>query len=311
MGNIVSNPGTPVQLPDNEQNANTAVAPQAIEGVGPAPQESGYGIDPFGTLPTQQTPALPEISPAAPEPPSITPEPPPLPPEPPPISPPEAPVQGSAVVAETLLNQIPDMKQMMKDLEKSGCLLPELNVKATERVDTSPLAALQPQRLKDGGVFFSTPSNEPIKPILPEVQLATTSAGQPKQRAEKGELPLFVLTAVIGLVQSIQGVAQATHFALIRYPLYKQQNATTQLTTTDANAAAIKAAAIGLLAIITALISLMLIVRRTKNHSPLLYVSVMFIILNFFAQNFLRGGDFVSGSPLELPSILSEIISRP
>lgn len=335
MGNIVSNIDVPGQTPGVQANTAsvpaaqiqeppsilsiqpqqsspppsiTSVTSQEIEAVGQQTPQTGYGVDPFGPMAQSQPqqPAIPDISQ---EPPSIIPEPPAPPPIPPLITQPEQ--QASQVdSAETLLSNMPNIEQMMKDLEKSGCLIPDLHIKTTQRTDTSPLAALQPDRLKDKGAYFEDPNAEPVKPILPEVQLATTSVARPKNAVtEKHELPIFVFVAVIGIIQSIQGATQVAHFMLVRYPQYEQLIISAQLTTTDVNTTVIKAAVIGLIAVITLCIALGLFVRRVKNHSAMLYVSVALIVINFFVQNFMAGQEFVSGSPLTLPATLSEIIS--
>jgi hypothetical protein len=332
MGNIVSNVDVPDQTPgisipaggvipaQNQEPPSilppqptpahiTAVTSQEIEAVGPKTPQAGYGVDPFGPMEQSQPqqPAIPDISL---EPPSIIPDPPTAPPPAPLITQPDQQV-SNVLSAVTLLSKMPNIEQMMKDLEKSGCLMPDLQVKVTHRSDNSPLAALQPDRLKDKGAYFEDPNAEPAKPILPEIQLATTSVARPKNApTEKHELPMFVFIAIIGIIQVIQGAAQVAHFMLTRYPQYEQLIISTQLTTTEVNATVIKAAFIGFIAFITFFTSLTLIIRRVKNHSVMLYVSVALIMLNFVVQNVMAGHEFVSGNPLSLPATLSEIISR-
>jgi hypothetical protein len=326
MGNIVSNPVQSGQVPSANTTGASSPSPQyitppdipgtvptasstTIEGTTPSPAQAGYGVDPFGPVtPPAPTPA---IQPSEPEPPSITVDPPP-PTTPPLITTPSDQVLSTTQLdAATILSKIPDVGTMMKDLEKSGCLLPDLKVNKTLHVDTSPLAALQPNRLKDQGNYISTPGSDQPKPVLPEVQLATTSVPEQKQHVRKdaGELPLFVFTAIICLIQVVQGATQVAHFFLIRYPQYEKLVINGQLTTTDVNATVIKAVFIAAMVFISLPIFLAVILKRAKNHSALLYISVVVIILNFCVQNIMAGSEFVSGSPLVLPSILSEIFS--
>jgi hypothetical protein len=337
MGNIVSNavpfgqttrsPGDVVLATQTFPSVNsqspviTVTNPNVIEAVGQTGQGGAYHTDPFGTLPpSQQTnqqsgesgetelPSIPTVPPPASDtPPSITPEVPVPQPEPP-ITQPENttpdPRQGDVVA---LFSQMPDIFQMMKDLEKSGCLLPELQIKSTERVDTSPLAALQPQRLKDQR-FFSAPSDQPQTPQLPDVKL--TETGAVKHPAQFAELPMFVFVSLIAFIQSVQGFAQVAHFGLITYPQYEQMVISTQLTTTDVNATVIKALIIAGLAVFSILMGLILLVKRAKNHSILIYGVVALIVLNFFTQNMMARKEFASGNPLVLPEILGEVISK-
>ena len=245
------------------------------------------------------------------EPPSITEDPPALPPVQSAITQPEQQVTQVFNTA-TLLSNMPNIEQMMKDLEESDCLMPDLQVNSTHRIDNSPLAALQPDRLKDKVAYFEDPNTEPDKPILPELQLATSSIARPRSApVEKQELPMFVFVAIIGLIQAVQGTAQVAHFILVLYPQHEQLIVSTQLTTTELNTTVIKAALIGFIAFITMFTSLLLTVKRVKNTDPLLYVSVALIVINFFVQNIMASREFSSGSPLALPKTLSEIISRP
>lgn len=317
MGNMYSTndvPGaSPVDTSAQSGQPSTPshlTEPPSIESIEqPAGQQSGYRVDPFGPMTTTfQTPSL-ATGPANPEPPSILPDPPP-PPEPePPISiPSDAIPQGNSAAA--LLARMPDIQQMMKDLEKSGCLLPELRVTQTHPVDTSPLAALQPHRLNGSTVEISSPSTEQPKPILPDIQLATTGAVKVQQRPKESvELPLYVFTSAICLIQAIQGFAQVIHFFFIGYPEYEQLVIAGVQTTADVNTAVVKALIIIGLSLTSLITLLVLLTKRSSNHSPWLYFSVVLIVLNFYTQNVMVAGQFASGSPLHLPEIIGEIIS--
>lgn len=333
MGNIVSNaapfgqaprlPGDVVLATQTSPSVNgqatmiTVPNPNVIESVGQTGQ-GGYHTDPFGTLPpSQQTaeqsgeaelPSIPTVpTPAANTPPSITPETPAPQPEPAITQPANTTPDPRQDDVVALFSQMPPIAQMMKDLEKSGCLLPELQIKSTERVDTSPLAALQPQRLKDQR-FFTSPTDQPQTPVLPDVKL--TETGVNKHPAQLSELPMFVFVSLISFIQSIQGFAQVAHFAVITYPKYEQMVINTQLTTTEVNATVIKALIIGGLAAFTLLMGVILLFKRAKNHSILLYAVVALVVMNFFTQNMMARKEFASGNPLVLPEIISEVISK-
>lgn len=306
-------PEIPTITPITQSQPIPAQVPElpSIEGVGQAAQQqAGYRVDPFGPMDPSTQPAVNHAA-APPEPPSILPDPPaPTPPEPP-ITPPLDQAQSGKETAADLLGRMPSIEQMMKDLEKSGCLLPELKVTQSQHVDTSPLAALQPNRLNNPSAEISTPSSEQPKPILPEVQLATT--GKPvaqRQSKQPVELPLFVFTGVVCFIQAIQGVTQVIHFFLIEYPRYEQLVITGTLTTTDVNTTVVKGLIIAGLALISFVTLFVLVAKRSTNHSPSLYFSVALIVLNFYVQNVMVAGQFASGSPLVLPEIIGEILSR-
>lgn len=283
----------------------------SIEGVGQSSQQqAGYRVDPFGPMNPSTQPAVNQAA-GPPEPPSILPNPPPPASPEPPITPPPDHAQFGKETAADLLGRMPSIAQMMKDLEKSGCLLPELKVTQSQHVDTSPLAALQPNRLNNPSADISTPSSEQPKPILPEVQLAST--GKPiirKKAKEPVELPLFVFTGVVCFIQAMQGVTQVIHFFLIEYPRYEQLVINGVMTTTDVNAAVVKGLIIAGLALVSFVTLFVLLAKRSTNHSPSFYFSVTLIVLNFYVQNIMVAGQFASGSPLVLPETIGEILSR-
>jgi hypothetical protein len=294
-----------------------ALNPGVIEGIGES-KPAGFGKDPFAATtepPAPESVAAPALATTEGAPPSITPEPPPPPPEEPPITPPapeETPTESpTSVDAAKLLSQMPDVKQMMKDLEKSGCLLPELHTQENGHgpTDHSPLAALQPQRIKDNG-FFTDTDTEPAKPLLPEVQLATTSQIVAKKGGGGMEIPLFLFVGLLSWLQAAQGIAQLVHFSLLTYPTYEQRVIAGEFTTAGMNAAVMKG---GILATFTSIAFFAggtVLIKRTKNNSAFLYFTLATIILNFFIQNVLVTKEFVSGNPLALPTILSEIFAN-
>lgn len=285
----------------------TTPNPASIEPVETV-QTGSFKADPFGA-PSPQ-PDSSETPPDLPELPSISPEQ-PLAGEPQPFitSPAESEADGGVTrrSAAELLSKMPDISQMMKDLEKSGCLLPELQIKSTEHIDTSPLAALQPKHLKEQS-FFSQPSDQPVKKILPEVQLATTHS---PQRSQPQELPLYVFVAVVSIVQGIQGLAQAAHFALVKFPAYEQMIVAGVIDTTDSDTAVVKAIIVGIMAVLGLLFGILLILKRSKNRSVDLYLVISIVVINFIIQNILAQKVLASGNPLQFPEIIGEILSRP
>lgn len=326
MGNIVSNasvptamqnppPGTPVTSPqsgvpptppsetplNSDPQIPSGPPPVTIEGI-ETEQPVGFGTDPFGPLPTPELPSIP----AEPELPSITPEPPPEPAPLPPITPVETTHKSSQQSAAELLAKMPDIQQMMKDLEKSGCLLPELQIKSTRRIDSSPLAALQPQQLKDQS-YFSSPTDEQPMKVLPEVQLASTRPIDKPKVAQ--ELPVYVFVAMFGLVQSIQGLAMVLHFIFVRYPEYEQMIVANVISTSDADTAVVKAIIVGITAAIGFLFSLLLLIKRSKNKSVDIYIVISIVVINFIVQNILSQKVLASGNPLQLPDIVAEIMA--
>jgi len=326
MGNIVSTasvptamqnppPGTPVTSPQSgvpptppsttpvDQDAQTlgGPAPITIEGI-EAEQPAGFHTDPFGPLPTPELPDVPD----EPELPSITPEPPPEPAPLPPITPLETQQKSSQQSAAELLTKMPDVQQMMKDLEKSGCLLPELQIKSTRHIDSSPLAALQPQQLKDQS-YFSSPTDEQPMKVLPEVQLASTRPVDPRKNPP--ELPLYVFVAMFGLLQSIQGLTMVAHFIFVRYPEYEQMIVANVITTSDADTAVVKAIIVGIAAAIGFLFSLLLLIKRSKNRSVDIYIVISIVVINFLVQNILSQKVLASGNPLQLPDMVAEIMA--
>jgi hypothetical protein len=321
MGNIVSSdvvptPPTPAAAAVTAPQAGlppveASVAPSApvapspvttstIEGIG-STQPAGFNADPFGPLPSIETTAPADTTPELP---SITPEPPPPPAPEPPITPVKEETPTHATAAE-LLAKMPDVQTMMKDLEKSGCLLPELQVKAGRHIDTSPLAALQPKQLRDQS-FFSSPSDEQPMKVLPEVQLASS---KPVEKKELPELPMFVFVAVFALIQSIQGAAQLAHFIWVKYPEYEQMIVANVMTTTEVDSAMVRAIILGIMSAIGFMLGLLLLVKRSKNRSVDVYLVISMIVINFFVQNILVKNVMASGSPLMLPDILGEVIS--
>lgn len=327
MGNIVSSatpygqssrlPGDVVLATQTSPSLNrqssviTVPNPNVIEAVGQTGQVGGYHTDPFGTLPSiptiPPTPTIPTVQ--ANTPPSITPEPVVPLPEPLITQPANTTPDPRQETVLVLFNRMPDIYQMMKDLEKSGCLLPELQIKSTERLDTSPLAALQPQRLKDQR-FFSAPTEQELNPLLPEVRLTATGIEVAKHPAQFTELPMFFFVSLISLIQSIQGFAQVIHFAVITYPQYEQLVIATQLTTTQVNTTVIKAMIVGIFAFLGFVMGLILFFKKARNQSLLLYGVITLILFNFFAQNVMVRKEFASGNPLVLPEIVSQVISK-
>jgi len=308
MGNIVSaapvvSPSQPAPPPTQRGNTSSV----AIEGIAePIAPQSGFYVDPFG--PNQNPPSLPREESTTTEPPSITPPEPLQPAEQPPITLPQEQTDTFKHDAASILSRMPDISQMMKDLEKSGCLLPELNVQPQEMADTSPLAALQPQRLKDKGTYFGSPSTKAAQPLLAEIKLAHSEAIHHEH--ESKEIPLFVFAALIGFLQSLQGIVQAIYFIKITYPSYERDIMIGLVNTTDVNTSVIKAIIICVLAVIGGIISLFILIKRARNSSFLLYFLIGMIILNFISQNILGGKEFISGNPLALPQMISEIISK-
>lgn len=297
--------GTPptVALISSEPPQNSSQpATITIEGVDAA-QPASFNSDPFGPMPT--APEVPEI-PTEPDLPSITPEPPPPPAPKPPIEPVVSTEPTTQQSAAELLATMPDVQQMMKDLEKSGCLLPELHIKSIRHIDSSPLAALQPKTLQDQS-YFSSPTDEQPMKMLPEVQLASTGA---KKRTDPQELPLFVFVAMFSLIQSIQGIAMVAHFVTVKYPEYEQMIVANVLSTSEADAAVVKAIIVGIMAAIGLIFSLLLLIKRSKNRSVEIYIVISIVVINFLVQNILSQNVLASGNPLQLPEIVSEIMAH-
>lgn len=335
MGNIVSDAVVPNQLPPATAGGSVSApvsatppvsttsqtpvqsAPPEITTPNPAsiepvetPPTGGFNVDPFGSPASSRLDSSGSPPDLPPELPSITPES-PAPPLPPPLitTPTDSGIGADTTrrSAAELLSKMPDISQMMKDLEKSGCLLPELQIKSTEHIDTSPLAALQPKHLKEQS-FFSQPSDQPVKKILPEVQLATTHS---PQRSQPQELPLYVFVAVVSIVQGIQGLAQAAHFALVKFPAYEQMIVAGVIDTTDSDTAVVKAIIVGIMAVLGLLFGILLILKRSKNRSVDLYLVISIVVINFIIQNILAQKVLASGNPLQFPEIIGEILSRP
>lgn len=321
MGNIVSNavvpsqvppvtsgtPPTPLQaaspvvppdLPDT--SSPKPLNPNVIEGVGGTGGGS-YNTDPFGPMPdtpANSDPSLPSI----------------------PTDQPAAPTTASDVTvpapdngevrqsAADLLTKMPDINVMMKDLEKSGCLLPELQVKSTQHnvTDTSPLAALQPGH-KQEVTFFSSPSDKDPLKVLPEVQLA--ASGKQKQQKQPVDLPLFVFVSMIALVQALQGLVQLIHFGMVKYPQFEQMIGAQLLTTTQLDEYVVRAALLALSTLLVFLTGLVLLLKRSKNNSILMYVVVAMIVITFFTQNVMARDVFASGNPIQLPETIAEILA--
>lgn len=284
--------GTPPDLP------NSTVPPvpstTTIEGIDSAPQ-SGYHVDPFGPTPTTELPsatAMPDIPTTVTQSPPIT-----------PLSDENSQVSPNAA---TLLAQMPDITQMMKDLEKSGCLLPELQVKNIKQLDTSPLAALQPGHQEDKS-FFSSPTDKAPLKVLPAVEL--TSSGKVKPAEPHPELPLFVFVAVIAIVQAIQGLTQLTHFWLVKYPQFEQMIIANVITTMEIDAAVVRSALLGIFAAISLITGVLLLFKKSHSHSKLMYAVVAVIIINFITQNVMGRGTFASGNPIQLPETIAEIMA--
>lgn len=328
MGNIVSN----VSSSNPQTNIGSL---NGIEGVNqPQTQPAGYGVDPFG-------PSIPDHQPATSVGTGTT---------PPPATPPaafptssaypklpdidlpsitadtlgEIPIADQSSIttpkseslpqeqnsAEAILNRIPDLDQMMKDLEKSGCLLPDLHVNEVVHIDTSPLAALQPDRVNSDGGIITPPKTTPDMPALPAIQLGGTNDQVLEKPTPAPELPLFIFTAVLGLVQVLQGGAQVAHFFLIRYSVYEALIMAGELTTQQMNTAVMQAVILAFAAVSTAIISIIALISRPKTRSTLFYISVFMIVLNFALQNLMARQHFASGSPLALPSIFSELFTK-
>jgi len=283
MGNIVNNTVVVNQPQPPHSDQIT------IEGVD-TEQSTVFSTEPFGPIPTPLEILSDAELPLAP----LT----------PPITPPKS-LTGAAQSATELLINMPDVQQMMKDLEKSGCLLPELQIRSTRRIDSSPLAALQPRQLQDQA-YFSSPTDVQPMTILPEVQLAST---HPVSRSTPQELPLFVFVAIFGLVQSLQGIAMVAHFIFVKYPEYELMIVASVLATSDADTAVVKAVIVCIMAVISLLFSSLLLIKRSKNRSVEIYVVISIVVINFLVQNILPQNVLASGNPLQLPEIVSEIIS--
>lgn len=294
--------GTPPDLPNSTVPPVTSTT--TIEGIDSAAQ-SGYHVDPFGPTPTSE----PQLAPVVPEEVSSAtamPEIPTAETQSPPITPVSDENNQVRPNAATLLAQMPDITQMMKDLEKSGCLLPELQVKNIKQLDTSPLAALQPGHQEDKS-FFSSPTDKAPLKVLPAVEL--TSSGKVKQAETHPELPLFVFVAVIAIVQAIQGLTQLTHFWLVKYPQFEQMIVANVITTMEIDAAVVRSALLGIFAAISLITGVLLLFKKSHSHSKLMYAVVTVIIINFVTQNVMGRGTFASGNPIQLPETIAEIMA--
>lgn len=153
----------------------------------------------------------------------------------------------TAAQPQAAIPGVPTVEDMQSQLSQSGSLLPGLQVASQEEVDTSPLAALQPQNLvqtEQGPQPMYLPSQQQAP--LQQTKLATTHvAATPSAVTGRwlssikllaSYLIVFVLTA-----QALYNLYESIRFVFVDYPQLEAQLLANQITQTQVNQVGIKA----------------------------------------------------------------------
>lgn len=208
------------------------------------------------------------------------------------------------ISATELLARMPSIEEMMQDLEKSGCLLPDLAVQPVQATDHSPLANLQPGQQQP---FFSSPTASTKQKNLPDVQLTVT--GKQKPAGRPVEMPVYIFIAVIALLQSLMAIVVILHYTFVKYRELELMITAGIMSTEEVNTVSVKVAIVGLVGFISFISAVRLLLKKSGNHSVPTYLAVCLIILNFVAQNVIGRNQFAAGNPLLLPETIAQILT--
>jgi hypothetical protein len=201
---------------------------------------------------------------------------------------------------------LPDVSQMQELLMQSGALLGDLNVKEIQKKDTSPLAALQPDRIRQTGEPTISPITAPsMEPHLNSIALA--NAGYGKVTQDGFQFPFFLLAAAVLFLQAVQGVFQLIHFILVKFPLFEHMLVMNQLLPNQINIYTVKAIILAGLVLLSTVIGSRILMRHQSISLPFWIIGISLIALNAFWQNMMTQPEFASGNPLQLPKIIQEI----
>ena len=283
------------------------IDPGVIEGITPVGAPPGVKTD---VIPVSSDPfapaALPEIGPDPTTPSNTTiPATPIKTPAPNPVATPPS--------ATDILATIPPIAEMQLQLKGSGMLVPELRVESVPVTDTSPLAALQPDRLKEGPVSFTTPPTGDGSPKLPDFQFKNTTP-QPVAEPVPGDqapgIPLYLFLGMALLVESVIGIIQLIHFIVVKYPRLEGMLVMGQILPTQVNVNVISAVGLGFLMILTLVLAITFFIQNAKVSTILLFSSIALLGLNILVQNRLLGETFSSGNPMAIPATIREISTQ-
>ena len=225
--------------------------------------------------------------------------------------PPAPPITEASTLPPGLQN-LPDIAKMEADLGKSGILLPELQMSAQANQplpDNSPLAALQPAKLKNSSDAYTTPA-QPVAnvPRLNPIQLATPTAGifTASLLPEGISFPWQLIVGGLLFISALWGILQVAVFARTQYPALYQLVATNAMPISELNTAMGKAALVGGLATVNlCFILVVAFVGQTKQKLLLFIAAVILVVAGTIVQQRIAPPQLTSGSPLDLWHVLT------
>ncbi|GEM_PF-3562133 len=208
---------------------------------------------------------------------------------------------------------VPDINKIQQTLQESGSLLPEFSVQETAVPDNSPLAALQPERVRNGVVF--TPPQPAAAPVthLPDVYLANTAkpltASQLKTDEKPNNIPIFFFLGLGLFAQILQGISQLFHYILVQYPRLEQMIASGTLSLTEMNTSSMKGLVLaGFIAV--SIFLLVIVFAQNVFLRPLIfYLALIVLTMNVVIQNIYLQPHFASGNPFNFQATVLEIMN--
>ncbi len=215
-------------------------------------------------------------------------------------------------------SSLPNITEMETTLAQTGTLLPEIEVKPTTTVklDVSPLAALQPEKIKESGepetqaTQITAVDSSPDQPAFHHIQLGNTQQHHFSQAAAINfpNLPYWIFSAIILFIQAVTGISQFLHFVFIQYPPLDQMVLTLQMAESELNVYMVK---IGVLSfvVITSLVFALVMFCHNKLRTNIVFIGISFalILINFFVQNSYVLPHLIPGNPFQIPQVIQDI----
>jgi hypothetical protein len=285
-----------------------AINTQAIEGI----DSTTISQDSSQSVPATQPLTLPDNF----TPPVITP--------PDPINQPADFIQPVSTPTKKVESALPSITEMEQVLRQDVTLLPGIEIKkVVEPVDRSPLAALQPDQLKENSDPLITSVSENHQneaPRLSHFELATT-----KQIANKPLVPTteededmllsFPLSVVMGAILGVQvmmALIQSLYFMIVQYPRLDSLLMMKQIAQFQVTLHFIKLGVLGFFALGSLAIIVMSLLQLNKSlHKIVIGIGLSLCVANFFVQIIFVRPELAAGNIFSIPQLLKEMTSHP
>jgi hypothetical protein len=217
---------------------------------------------------------------------------------------------------------LPNINEMEQLLRQDVTLLPGIEVQeVAQKVDRSPLAALQPnqvnQETTSGITSIDTPKPE-IAPQLSHFELATTAQAIPKTPELKEHedpllsFPLSVFMIGILGVQILLAFIQSLYFMIVQYPKLESALMMQNITQLQMTLHFIKLGVLGVFALGSLAILVMALLQLNKpTHKIIIIIGLSLCVFNVFVQTIFVKPELVAGNPFTIPRLLQEMAVPP